>query len=107
MKAYLVLMILPAFLLTGCSDVSTYYYHPQKTLEQAQADWLKCHDGLIRTTFKGTVIRKNFAIEYFEDEGARCMTDFGYIEVDEPDLHADVRKKQAAIGNIYYSVAGK
>lgn len=44
MRVLVALSIMMLFALAGCSSPSFYWYHPDRTLEQAQADYLACQD---------------------------------------------------------------
>lgn len=44
MKALIALSIAAIFLATGCSNPAFYWYHPERTLEEAKADYSACLD---------------------------------------------------------------
>jgi len=44
MRALLALSITMLLLTTGCSSPSFYWYHPDRTLDEAKADYLECQD---------------------------------------------------------------
>ena len=44
MRASLTLSIMMLLTVAGCSGPSYYWYHPDRTLEEAQADYLECRE---------------------------------------------------------------
>ena len=44
MRVLVTLSIMMTLALAGCSSPSFYWYHPDRTLEQAKADYLACQD---------------------------------------------------------------
>jgi hypothetical protein len=44
MKALVLLSLAVLFLASGCSDSTFYWYHPNRTLEEANADYTQCWD---------------------------------------------------------------
>jgi hypothetical protein len=44
MRVLVTLSIMMMFALAGCSGPSFYWYHPDRTLDQAKADYLACED---------------------------------------------------------------
>ena len=46
------LLLIPV--IAGCQQGETYFYHPDKTVEQAKVDCETCHEALLRATVGGT-----------------------------------------------------
>ena len=44
MRALGALSIMMLLTLAGCSSTSSYWYHPDRSLEEAEADYLECQD---------------------------------------------------------------
>jgi len=44
MRAFVGLSIMMLLTTAGCSSPSFYWYHPDRTLEEAKADYLQCQD---------------------------------------------------------------
>lgn len=44
MRALVALSIMMLLLVAGCSSPSFYWYHPDRTLAEAKADYLECQD---------------------------------------------------------------
>jgi hypothetical protein len=44
MRALVTLSIMMLLMAAGCSSPSFYWYHPDRTLEEAKADYLACQD---------------------------------------------------------------
>ncbi len=44
MRALVAFSLMMLFLASGCSSSSFYWYHPDRTLEEAKADYLECQD---------------------------------------------------------------
>ena len=44
MRALVALSIMMLLMLAGCSSHSFYWYHPNRSLDEAQADYLECQD---------------------------------------------------------------
>jgi len=49
MKALVVLSIAVFLLGAGCSSPTSYWYHPERTVEEAKADLLECRDQARQT----------------------------------------------------------
>ncbi len=44
MRALVVCSLMMPLMAAGCSSPSSYWYHPDRTLEEAKADYLECQD---------------------------------------------------------------
>ena len=44
MRASVALSIMMLLMLAGCSGPTSYWYHPDRTLDEAKADYLECQD---------------------------------------------------------------
>jgi hypothetical protein len=44
MRALVAVSIMMLLAVAGCSGPSFYWYHPDRTLDQAKADYLECED---------------------------------------------------------------
>ena len=92
-------------ILAGCSSES-FYYNPDKTLQEARADWEKCNEDLLRITFDGRVAEKEFVLEHFEDKAHQCMVDKGYRLIEKDKLEG-LQYESGKKGYIDYGVAGR
>jgi hypothetical protein len=48
MKALILLSIMALLLLAGCSSPTVYWYHPDRTLDEAAADYSQCQEEASR-----------------------------------------------------------
>ena len=107
-KANIPLTILAIFFLflAGCSGGSSYYYNPDKTLQETRTDWETCNEDLLRITFSGHVVEKEFILEHFEDQAHQCMIDKGYRLI-EKDKIEGLQYESGKKGYIEYGIAGR
>ncbi|MBN1815766.1 MAG: hypothetical protein JW828_00305 [Sedimentisphaerales bacterium] len=84
----------------------SYYYNPDKTLQEARADWNKCNEDLLRITFNGQVVEKEFVLEHFEDRAHQCMMGKGYRLI-EKDTIEGIQYESDKKGYIKYGAAGR
>jgi len=99
------ILLLPA--IAGCMESQTYFYHPDKTLEQAKADCETCHEALIRATSGGTVADNDAYFESLNRAGDKCMQDKGYSMLSKGKLPEGARTTPIYPRLLNHSVAGK
>jgi hypothetical protein len=127
MKAPATFLTLTLFLLVGCPPGPTHYwYHPDKTLEQAKEDYLECEtraeDGASEAVADEELVQSRSRSRSSDDEwkfyddhvksrsslGAMyeknvfegCMQGKGYIMVQDYRLPSDLRTKDYSKGGV-------
>ena len=123
MKARTGLLTLALFLLAGCAPgPDDYWYHPDKTLKQAKADYCECEaraekearemaadEALARSRTRSrsadddweyyneqVAARSNPVMVYEKNVLEGCMRGRGYVKVPEHRLPSELRTKDYA-----------
>jgi hypothetical protein len=103
----------------GCSR-KTYWYHPEKTLAEADQDCRECcrqaqteaaeagrSQRLDQAEVQGESADEQWSYAYQDSQFRRCMKRLGYHLTPERQLDASVRKRVVRMGNIQsFLIAG-
>ncbi len=124
MRAPAVSLVLTILLFSGCAPSPTHYwYHPQKTLEQAKADYRECETraeawvaesdvSMADDHRRGDPITDDW--EFYQEHQKHpalrasyqrsiiegCMRGKGYLKVRDYRLPSDVRRKDYETGGV-------
>jgi len=100
-------------LMAGCGRIKDpVWYHPDKTLEQAEKDCENCYFEAFMSK-PGTVLSppyeddRNNPRMYIEMTARQCMKQAGYRRISAAKLKPDVRTKHGIAHSMDYFIAGK
>jgi hypothetical protein len=78
------LLLIPA--VAGCQQADTYFYRPDKTIEQAKVDCENCHEALLRLSNSGSSIPDSDQVKDLDLAGDKCMQQAGYTILPKDQL---------------------
>ncbi len=101
-----IIVLIPV--IAGCQHGNTYFYHPDKTIEQAKVDCETCHEPLIRATVGGTITPSTSDyIESLDLAGDECMKRLGYSILPGSKLPSGVSTLAVHRNLFNHKMAGK
>ncbi len=95
MRTSVVFLVVMPLLAAGCSNPSFYWYHPDRTFEEAKTDYCECRDKASRQADEAV------ADEYFNHLRSPARSGYSYDSLPPDDASADVLDAQATWGELY------
>ncbi|MHC4741654.1 MAG: hypothetical protein ACYS8Z_07075 [Planctomycetota bacterium] len=109
-----VVLIFLLLMTAGCglSPGTRFWYHPQRTVEQAKLDVERCYDEAFLTEqgrcySPGSANDRRESLLYVEINARQCMEQAGYRRVSQEMLDPAARKKTGTVHGVTYFVAGR
>ena len=95
MRTSVIFLAVMPLLAAGCSNPSFYWYHPDRTFEEAKADCFECEDKARRQAAEAV------ADEYFDHLRSPTDPGYSYDSSRQDDASTDALDAQATWGALY------
>ena len=95
MRTSVIILVVMPFLAAGCSNASFYWYHSDRTFEEAKSDYCECEDKARQQAAEAV------ANEYFDHLRSPTRPGYSYESSRQDDVSTDALDAQATWGELY------